>query len=236
MVHDCPNKWSQWLALAEYWYNTTPHSTHGKTPFQVLYGHAPRHFGISDTSQCTVPDLEQWLRDREAMYDIIQHNLTRDQVRMKAQADKNRQEREFAVGDWVYLKLQPYIQQSVARRSNHKLSFKFFGPYMILDKVGKVAYKLQLPATSQIHPVIHVSQLKKALPPASMVSPDDDLACIHSTSSGVPLQVTKRRLQRVGNKLVPVGKVSWSLLPASWTTWENLNILTMQFPGLPLVS
>jgi hypothetical protein len=127
----------------------------------------------------------------------------------------------------VYLKLQPYIQQFVARRSNHKLSFKFFGPYMILDKVGKVAYKLQLPATSQIHPVIHVSQLKKALPPASMVSPDDDLACIHSTSSGVPLQVTERRLQRVGNKLVPFGKVSWSLLPASWTTWENLNTLTM---------
>jgi hypothetical protein len=99
MVHDCPSKWSQWLALVEYWYNTTRHSAHGKTPFQVLYGHAPRQFGIPDTSQCTVPDLEQWLRDRAAMSDIIQHNLTRAQVRMKAQADKSRQEREFAVGD-----------------------------------------------------------------------------------------------------------------------------------------
>lgn len=49
MVHYVPNKWSEWLALAEFGYNTTTHSTHGKTPFQVLYGHPPRHFGISDT-------------------------------------------------------------------------------------------------------------------------------------------------------------------------------------------
>jgi hypothetical protein len=47
MVQSCPKKWVQWLALAEFWYNTTPHSAHGKTPFEVLYGHPPRHFGIS---------------------------------------------------------------------------------------------------------------------------------------------------------------------------------------------
>lgn len=39
MVQSCPAKWNQWLALAEYWYNTTFHSSHGKTPFEVLYGH-----------------------------------------------------------------------------------------------------------------------------------------------------------------------------------------------------
>lgn len=47
MVHSCPTKWSQWLALAEFWYNTSTHSSHGKTPFEVLYGHHPRHFCIS---------------------------------------------------------------------------------------------------------------------------------------------------------------------------------------------
>ena len=89
---------------------------------------------------------------------------------MKHHADKNRSEREFAVGDLVYLKLQPYIQSSVAPRGNQKLAYRFFGPFKILARVGKVAYKLNLPPHNKIHPVIHVSQLKKHVPPATQVS------------------------------------------------------------------
>jgi hypothetical protein len=58
---------------------------------------------------------------------------------MKKQANKFRSERQFAVGDLVYLKLQPYIQLSVSRRAHQKLAFKFFEPYSILECVGKVA-------------------------------------------------------------------------------------------------
>jgi hypothetical protein len=79
---------------------------------------------------------------------------------MKRQADKGCSERVFAVGDHVYLKLQPYMQSSVAHYSNNKLSFKFFGQFRISARVGSVAYKLELPATALIHPVFHVSQLK----------------------------------------------------------------------------
>ena len=50
----------------------------------------------------------------------------------------------------------------MARRVSPKLSCKIFGPYLILQKVGVVAYKLQLPVQSQIHPIVHVSPLKKA--------------------------------------------------------------------------
>ena len=63
---------------------------------------------------------------------------------MKQQADKHRTEREFAVGDKVFLKLQPYIQVSVARRPHQKLAFHYYGPYTILQRVGTVAYKLDL--------------------------------------------------------------------------------------------
>ena len=89
---------------------------------------------------------------------------------MKHQADKNRRERTFAVGDEVFLRLQPYIQTSVARRANHKLSFKFFGPYRVVERVGAVAYKLDLPATRHVHLVFHVSQLKPCIGPRPEVS------------------------------------------------------------------
>jgi hypothetical protein len=90
---------------------------------------------------------------------------------MKMQADKHRTERSFAVGTWVYVKLQPYVQTSVAARASQKLSYRFFGPYLIVAKVGSVAYKLQLPPSSNIHPVFRVSQLKAAVPVDQTASP-----------------------------------------------------------------
>lgn len=65
---------------------------------------------------------------------------------MKHQADKNRTKREFQVGDLVYLKLQPHVQSSVAFWSNHKLSYRLYGPFKITAHVGQVAYRLWLPA------------------------------------------------------------------------------------------
>lgn len=103
------------------------------------------------------------------MQSLIRDHLLRAQARMKFQADKHRSERSFAVGDWVYLKLQPFVRQSVVTRANRKLAFRFYGQFQILARVGEVAYKLALPATSLIHPVIYVSQLKKALAPSESV-------------------------------------------------------------------
>lgn len=98
MTQACPTNWMDWLALAEFWYNTTPHSAHGKTPFEVLYSHKPKHFGISANTQCASGDLDQWLQDRQAMMAVIQQNLLRAQQRMKTQADKHRQEKSLK---WV---------------------------------------------------------------------------------------------------------------------------------------
>ena len=89
----------------------------------------------------------------------------RAQQRMKHQANKNRSEREFNVGELVYLKLQPHIQLLVAFRGNHKLFFRYLGPFKILAKVGSMAYKLDLLPSATIHPVDHVSQLKKHVLP-----------------------------------------------------------------------
>ncbi|GJZ81619.1 hypothetical protein Tco_0646613 [Tanacetum coccineum] len=79
---------------------------------------------------------------------------------MKNMADKKSINREFERNDWVYVKLQPYKKISMRKGRHHKLSPKFYGPYRIITRVGKVAYILKLPVSSHIHLVFHVSQLK----------------------------------------------------------------------------
>jgi hypothetical protein len=170
-VNACPSKWSSWLSLAEYWYNTSHHSVVGRSPFEALYGYPPRHFWITSVDAIQSQDLSSWLKNRQVMNTHIHQHLLRAKNRMK-QADKEKTERQFTVGDLVFLKLQPYVQSSLAPRSNMKLVFKYFGPYKVLARVGSMAYKLDLLATSSIHPVFHVSQLKPAsLPHSEVIAP-----------------------------------------------------------------
>ena len=125
--------------------------------------------------------------------------MNRAQTKMKSDADKNRTFREFMVGDTVFLKLQPYSQASVVNRPYPKLAMKFFGSYKILERVGTVAYKLELPSTSQIHPVFHVSQLKTHVPdhtPVYTTLPEPPLL---NRMNVVPEEILDRRLVKKGN-------------------------------------
>jgi hypothetical protein len=98
------------LVVAEFWYNTNFHSALNCSPFELLYGQPPRHFGLQPGSAVTVSDLSTWLHDREVVSKLVQQHLLRAQDRMKRQADKQRSEQIFSVDDQVYLKLQPYVQ------------------------------------------------------------------------------------------------------------------------------
>jgi hypothetical protein len=71
----------------------------------------------------------------------------------------------------VFLKIQPYVHSSLALRANQKLAFKFFRPLRVVQRVGAVPYKLELPASSNAHPIFHVSQLKAVVGAAVQVSP-----------------------------------------------------------------
>ncbi|XP_073357735.1 uncharacterized protein [Aegilops tauschii subsp. strangulata] len=137
----------------------------------------------------------------------LRDHILRAQHRFKKQADQHRTERSFEVGDTVLLKLQPYAQSSVANRPCAKLAYKYFGPFSVLDRIGKMAYKLELPADSRIHPVFHVSQLKPFTPnytpvfselprPPDLAGHDDE-----------PVEILERRMVKRGNNALVQIKV-----------------------------
>ena len=64
----------------------------------------------------------------------------------------------------MFLRLQPYKQISMKNtKKDNKWSPKYYGPYKVLQNIGSMAYKLELPASSRVHPVSYVSCLKKVI-------------------------------------------------------------------------
>lgn len=152
---------------------------------------------------------------------------------MKQHADKNRSERTFQVGDMVYLKVQPYIQSTVVQRSNQKLSYRYFGPYKVLARVGEVAYRLELPAEAKIHPVVHVSQLKRQ--PTGEAQVHSDISDLSQDPDAVisPLQFLDSKTVRRAASAITQLKVVWSGMPSSFASWEEINQLCRRFPRTP---
>lgn len=195
----------------------------------MLYGHGPRHFGIEETDSCTVQDLDPWLKERQGMAELLRQHLLRVQQRMKNQADKHRTERSFAVGDWVCLKLQPYVQNLVVSQSCHKLSFRFFDPYQVEAKVGTATYRLKLPPTSNVHPIFHVSLLKKVTGTHRPLVSDlpNDTSVVH-----LPELVLDKHLKNRDNRVIAQVLVKWTGLPVEMATWEDEDEINRQMPGV----
>jgi hypothetical protein len=149
---------------------------------------------------------------------------------MKKYADKNRSFREFAVNDLVFIKLQPYIQTSIAPRANHKLLFKFYGPFRVLKRISEVAYELQLHEGTTVHPVFHVSRLRQALTSGMTASPTlPEMTDVFS----FPVKVLATRWRKKANKTVVQNLIQWSSGDTASATWEDRDELRSRFPAAP---
>lgn len=107
MTSQRPKQWVKWLPLAEWWYNTTYNSAIKRTPFEALYGIQPRTLCLPSSHRSNMDTVESFQVNREAMDHLLKEAIQIAQNKYKHYADKKRQEAEFQVGDWVFLRLQP---------------------------------------------------------------------------------------------------------------------------------
>ena len=223
-----PKNWLQYLAWAELWYNTSYHTALKCTPFKLVYGRDPPTLMAYEDGATKNFELDVMLKERELLLSSIKQNLLRAQAIMKSNADKHIRDLEFQVGEKVYLKLRPYRQQSVSRRLFQKLVARYYGPFPVVARIGKVAYRLELPENSKIHSVFHISQLKPVvgvsmditpLPPT--LSGSDDLLIERD-------EVLDRRYDENGYLEV---LVKWKHLLDHESSWLRVGELKQQFPS-----
>ena len=204
------------------------------TPFEAVYGRAPATIHNYENGTTAVAQVEASLKGRDEILKLLKENLVTAQHRMKL----NRRELEFMVGDYVYLRLQPFRQMSIRTHGHMKLSPRFYGPYQIVERLGKVAYRLALPdhswIHSWIHPVFHVSQLKKKLGALDRVAMELPLMKDDGHLQLKPIRILDFRWRKVGKKVLQDALVRWSRTAEEDATWESFSDLQQQFPHLNL--
>ena len=128
--------------------------------------------------------------------------------------------------------LKPYRQLSVGARRNQKLSPCYYGPFQVIGRIGKVAYRLDLSSKTLIHPVFHVSCLKKhlgsrltALPILPPIKP-------HGSLYPEPERILQRRLRQKGNRATTDVLVKWIGMGEEDATWEEYVSFQRRYPGL----
>ncbi|KAM5569773.1 hypothetical protein ABKV19_017005 [Rosa sericea] len=112
-----------------------------------------------------------------------------------------------------------------------KLAPKYFGPYQVIKKIGKVAYKLLLPPTAKIHPVFHVSRLKK-VGSTVITSPDLPPMFESAKTKWYPAKIIDRRIFKKKNAAVTKWLVQWKNTNEEDATWEDPEEFMNRFPGV----
>jgi hypothetical protein len=232
MLFQGPKKWAQWLPMAEWWYNTTYLSSHKMTPFEAFYHYAPPMIAELVLSTSTCPAAQLTITERDARLTQLKENLLQAQNRMKLYA--LRTERQFSVSDMVYIKIQPYHQNAFGLHGSLKLPSKYYGPFKVMERVGDLSYKLDLPDTTTIHPVLHVSQLKAHLGKNAIPLPNVPLVTAEGKIKTTPLAILDERI--IQRKKIPVKQllIHWESLGPDDATWEDLCFIATTFPSFNL--
>ncbi|GKE41375.1 hypothetical protein Tco_1468659 [Tanacetum coccineum] len=140
---------------------------------------------------------------------------------------------EFEVGDKVMLKVSPW--KGVIRFGKRgKLSPRFVGPFKVIERIGPVAYKLELPDKLRgIHNTFHVSNLKRCFVNDDVVIPLDEVQLdnkLHFIEE--PVEIMDREVKRLKQSRIPIVKVRWNSRRGPEFTWEREDFFRSKYPHL----
>jgi len=210
--------WKNYLSFAEFSYNNAVQESTGFSPFFLNYDFHPKHSPLIP-KQINVPRAVEFTKDFQDLIKKLKENLKMAIETQKKQADKYRcKPPKFKKGDKVWLD-----SSLIIHKGNKKFKPRKLGPYKILEKVTEVSYKLDLPKSLRIHPIVHVSSLEPYC--------EDNFNRI--TPAPPPIIINDEveyEVEEILDKRKHYGKIQylikWKGYPlseASWEPKENLN-------------
>ena len=226
--------WDEHLAAAELAINNAKNETTGYSPFYLFYGREavlPLDLAITQlTGARNNPTAQEELaRWRQALV-YAKENTIKAQKRQAEYANKCRRIEQYKVGDRVLLATAHLKLQGEVKRTR-KFTERYIGPYRVSEIINRNAYKLELPPTLRIHPVINISQLKlykdgSTLFPSRQIKltrPDP----VAIEDSGSPIFEVDRIIdhRRIGRNKRIQYLVSWKGYPIHEATWEPIENL-----------
>ena len=142
---------------------------------------------------------------------MVKEKMKEAQDRQKSYADKRRKHLEFEVDDLVYLKMITFKGRTRVS-GRRKLDPRYLGPFRIIERVGTMAYKLNLPSAMDVfHNIFHVSKLRKCLADQAIMWPEIPADLRKNLSLETrPVQIVDRTEKTMEKKTVPMIKVVWS--------------------------
>ncbi|GKD28364.1 hypothetical protein Tco_1239142 [Tanacetum coccineum] len=164
---------------------------------------------------------------------LIKQRIQAAQDQQKSHADLKRKPMEFEVEDRVMLKVSPW--KGVVRFDKWgKLNPRYVRPFKVLAKMGKVAYRLELPQElSRVQHTFHVSDLKKCYADEPLVTSlegirvDDKLQFVEE-----PVEIMEREIKRSKRSRIPLVKVRWNSRRGLEFTWEREDLFKQKYPQL----
>ena len=205
----------------------------GMVPYEALYGRKCRTPICWNEVGERKLSSEELIRISTEKIQVVREKLKVAQDRQKSYADTRRRDLEFEVDDMVFLKVAPW--KGVIRfQQRGKLNPRYIGPFRILERIGLVAYRLELPPElSRIHNVFHVSMLKKYVPDPSHNLETPPIELKEDLSFEVqPVAIIDQGMKQLKSKVILMVKVLWRSDAIEEMTWETEASMRNHYPYL----
>ncbi|GJU12795.1 reverse transcriptase domain-containing protein [Tanacetum coccineum] len=202
-------------------------------PFEALYGRkcrSPIMWDEVGEGQLIGPELVQETTKKISQ---IKDRLKVARDRQKSYADKRRKPLEFSVGDYVLLKVSPW--KCVVRFGKKgKLAPRFAGLFEIIEKVGHVAYRLDLlEELNGVHDTFHVSNLKKCLADPTLQVPLDEIRVDAKLNfMEEPFEILEREFKKLKRSRIAIVNVCWNSKRGPEFTWKREDQMKLKYPHL----